>query len=142
MMKSAKSFSTRISAFILVSLVLSCTLTTTRSKDPAFITSPDTVATRIRQLILTRNINVYGLEKTANGKVSAELTISLINPLNEPNGQEEQNQLGKEVAEIIKQSIKSPGDYSIYTVLFVKEETNGAVTKSSYTGHSFKFQDL
>jgi hypothetical protein len=121
---------------------MSCTLTTSKSKDPVFIASSDSVAAKIRNLILTRNVNVYGIEKTTNGKVSAELTIRLINPLNEPSDEKKRTQLGKEVAEIIKQSIKAPGDYSVYTVLFVKEETNGSVTKSSYTGHEYKFQDL
>ena len=130
-------------ALVLISLVLiSCTFTTTKSKDPVFVSSTDSVAAKIRELILTRNVNVHGTETTTNGKTSSELTIRLINPLNEPNNESQRYQLGKEIAVIIKQAIKNPADYSVYTVLFVKEESNGAVTKSSYRGQKYKLQDL
>ena len=110
---------------LVLSLALRCTFTTTRQKDPVLIANADSIAAKIRTLILTRNVNVSGTQKTTNGKASAELTIRLINPLNEPADPDRRFQLGKQIATIIKQSIQNPEEYSVYTVLFVKEETDG-----------------
>jgi hypothetical protein len=123
-------------------LLLSCTVSTTKTKDPVFTVSPDSISLSLKSLIVAKEVNLSGTETKTNGKITSELTVRLINSINAPEDETQRTEIGKQVAKLLKQALKNPGDYTTYKVLFVTQETDGAVTRSSYTGHIYKSDDL
>jgi len=131
-----------ILALVAFSLLTSCTFTTTKRKDPVFTVDLNTISDTIGKIIATQEVNLHGVETKKNGKVTTELTIRLINPLNAPATQEQQNEMGKHIARLLKQSMKDKRDYQVYTVLFVNQRTSGGVSESNYSGRTYKLEEL
>lgn len=127
---------------IVAMLITSCTVTTTKIKDPVFSESMDSIQTNLNKLITCQNINLNGKEITTNGKTRAELEIDVNNGQNVPAGEIQMDALGKSIAQNIKKALKDQNEYNQYTVLFVTKENSGAITKSTWKGKAFKSEEL
>ena len=131
-----------ILALVAFSFLISCTFTTTKRKDPVFTVDLSTISDTIGKIIATQEVNLHGVETKRNGKVTTELTVRLINPLNAPPTQDQQNDMGKHIARLLKQSMRDKDDFQVYTVLFVNQRNSGGVSESNYTGRTFKVEEL
>jgi hypothetical protein len=127
--------------FGLTALLASCTLTTTRMKDPIFIDSGK-VEKELTSMVRAEHINLSGKEITSNGKTSTELEVAITNGTNVPKGDNERKSLEKSIAASVKNNLKDPNAYDKYTVLFVTKETSGAVTKRNWVGDAFSVKEL
>jgi hypothetical protein len=79
--------------------------------------------------------------KTTQGD-SLELTIRLINCKNAPKTSIAQDSLGIKIARRFKNTLGYNNQISGYTVLYVKETSSLLITKSTYTGHTWKTKEL
>lgn len=124
-----------------VILMVSCTITTTKTKDPVF-TDMSKVQNEMVTLVRAENIHISGKEITTKKKITSELEVVVTNGNSIPASDEERKALGKSIATSIKRNLKDPNEFEKYTVLFVTKVENGAVTKRSSVGDVFSSTDL
>jgi hypothetical protein len=62
-------------AVLSFSLLCSCTVTTNHPKNPVFTTDDAGMSAKLQRYVQCEHINVAGLEKETNGKVSSQLTV-------------------------------------------------------------------
>ncbi|HWI91326.1 MAG TPA: hypothetical protein VNT20_08620 [Flavisolibacter sp.] len=122
-------------------LLLGCTITTTKTKDPVF-TDIDRVQNELGNLVKAANINLNGKEITTNKKTRCELEVAITNGVNIPTGDDERRSLGKSIAVSIKHNLKDPNEFDDYKVLFVTKIESGAVTKRNWVGDVFSSTEL
>jgi hypothetical protein len=125
----------------LTALLASCTLTTTKTKDPVF-TDVNKVKNELTSIVRAEHINLDGKEITSNGKSTAELEVAITNGINVPTKDYERRTLEKSIAASVKSNLKDPNAYDKYIVFFVAKETNGAVTKRNWVGDEFSAKEL
>jgi hypothetical protein len=136
---------TKTSAFTVIittMLVAGCTITTTKTKNPAFSKSTDALQSELNKLVSCENINLDGKEITTNGKSSSELEIDITNGQNIPADENQMNDLGRQIAIIIKSSLQDKNEYDTYKVLFVVKKGDGDVTQRTWKGKIFKSVEL
>jgi len=136
--------SSKNKSFLLVSLIFllgSCTVTTTRTKDPVF-NDINQVEQELRGLITAENINLNGKEITSNKKTTSELEVSITNGKNIPAGDDERKALGKSIATTIKNNLKDSREFDTYKVLFVTKTESGGLTKRNWVGNIFSSTEL
>jgi len=132
-----------VSLVLLMTLIIvSCTLTTTKTKAPLFSKSTDSLQADLNKIVSCEGINIDGEEITTNGKVSSELEIDITNGHNIPADENQMDDLGKQIAVIVKQSLKDKGEYNTYKVLFVIKKEDGSVTETTSKGKIFKSEEL
>ena len=122
-------------------LLVSCTVTTTKTKDPVF-TDMSNVQKELVTLVKAENINLSGEEITTNKKTTSELQVAITNSINIPAGDQERKALGKSIATSIKRNLIDPNEFDKYTVLFVTKVENGGVTKRNWVGDVFSSTEL
>ena len=123
-------------------LIYSCSFTETKTINPAFTLSHDSISRDINSIIVTPEVNVTGKEIGSNGNITTELTINIINSKRLPTDANEQKKIGEHVAILLKNTLKDPNSYTDYKVLFTQRIIDGAVTKSTFVGYSYKSKDL
>jgi hypothetical protein len=123
-------------------LLTGCTLSTTWTKNPVFRPDWDTLSSRLKNLVVCENIIIQGKMKKTGGQTFSELTVRLVNGKNLPGDQGKRNEIGKEIAILLKQSLKNPDDFDSYMVLFVNQQIHGPLSKSSYMGRTFRREEL
>src|SRR5688572_21927611 len=126
---------------LLFVLVLSCTFTTTKTRNPEFI-DISLVDKKLDSLITCENFNIKGTETTTNKKSNSEIEISTINCPEVPSNNDQEVDLAKTIASEIKKNLKNPTQYETYKVLFVTKRTNGVVTKTNSKSYVFNSKDL
>ena len=122
-------------------LLVSCTVTTTKTKDPVF-TDMSNVQKELVTLVKAENINLSGEEITTNKKTTSELQVAITNGINIPAGDQDRKALGKSIATSIKRNLIDPNEFDKYTVLFVTKVENGGVTKRNWVGDVFSSTEL
>jgi hypothetical protein len=115
---------------------------TTKSIDPVFTMSLDSISRDINTIIFTPEANINGKQISSNGNTRTELIINLINPNDLPSDTSEQNTLGQNIATLLKHALKDPNSFTDYKVLFTRKVIDGSTTKSNYTGYSYKSSAL
>jgi hypothetical protein len=125
----------------ITSVMVSCTLTTTKTKAPVFA-DVGRVKKELTSLVRAENINLAGKEITAYSKTTSELEVDITNGKDIPTADNERKALGKSIAVSVKNNLKDPNAYDKYTVLFITKETNGAVTKRNWVGNIFSAKEL
>lgn len=128
--------------FIATMLLASCTTTTTKTKNPTFNKSTDSLQMELNKLVSCQGIDLDGKEITTNGKVSSELEIDITNGQNIPSDENQMNNLGKQIAVVIKGALQDKNEYDTYKVLFITKKENGSVTQRTWEGKIFKSQEL
>lgn len=121
---------------ILLSL-FSCTFTTIKPKEPHFIADPGSISADIGRLIAAEQVGFTGSELKTNGQATSELSVTLVNAKNPPKDQDQYGELGEQIAQLLKHSLKDPNEYDTYKVIFLIEQTKGAVTKSRSAEFSY-----
>jgi hypothetical protein len=122
-------------------MVTSCSITTTKIKDPVF-NDNDKIEKELKSLVNPEHINLNGKEITTNKKTTSELEISIINGSNIPTTDEERTALEKSIAKCIKRNLKYPNEFDTYRVLFVSSVESGGVTTRTSTGDVFNSTEL
>jgi hypothetical protein len=140
----ALSPKTKTFSFLLFSLLIfgSCTLTTTKQKDPLFSESPDSLRSELNQLVVCQNFNVDGKEIMTERKTSSVLEIDVVNGRGIPPNEDQMAALGKRIAAKIKEALQDKNEYNAYKVLFVAVRENGSVTQRKWRGKIFQSNDL
>lgn len=123
-------------------LVLSCTWTAIKPNKPDFVLDMKTISASIRSLIITQEITFTGSELSTKGKNVSELELILLNAENPPEFRYQYNELGKEIARLLKQALKNPNQYDNYKIVFLFEETKGTVTRGKSADFSYKVNEL
>src|SRR5437762_3423121 len=116
----SKKVKTCLTIFCAATSITSCTLTTTKTKNPVFNVTTDQVQNDLNKLVSCESINLDGREINKNGKANSELEIDIINGQNIPGDESQMISLGKLIASDIKRSLKDQKQYNTYNVLFVK----------------------
>jgi len=124
--------------FIVCIFIFSCSMNTTKSIDPVFTMSLDSISRDINTIIFTPEVNISGKRISSNGNTTTELIINLINRNNLPSDTSEQNTLGQNIATLLKHALKDPNSFTDYKVLFTRKVIDGSSTKSNYTSYSYK----
>jgi hypothetical protein len=133
---------TKLLLFVyIITLLSSCTITTTKTKDPVF-TDMSKVQNELVGLVKAENINLNGKEITTNKKTTSELEVAITNGTNIPTGDDERKALGKSIATYIKRNLKDPNEYDKYTVLFVTKIESSVATKRNWVGDVFNSTEL
>jgi len=137
-----KSMNIFFKAAICVAFLLSsCTLTTTKTKNPGF-TDQAKVENELMSLVTSENINLNGQEITKNRKTTSELEIYITNGRNIPTNEDERRWLGKSIATCVKRNLKDANQFDTYKVLFVTRVEKGGVTKRSWAGNVFSSTEI
>ena len=121
---------------------LSCTFTTSRTKNPEFRITADSLVINLNKLVTCKHYNLDGTEKKTNGKISDELEIDIINGRDIPSADDPMKALGKSIASEVKLALKRPDEYMIYKVLFVKQTASAGITVNSYKSVAFKTEEI
>jgi hypothetical protein len=123
-------------------MLLACTTTVTRSKNPVFAAPMDSLQAGLNRLIVFEHINLDGEEVTTNGKPSTRLQIEVLNGKDIPENGDRLKALAHSLAAGVKDALKDKNEYENYTVLFVKVESSAGVTKRNWKEVTFKSGDL
>jgi hypothetical protein len=126
----------------LLALLLGCTTTITKTKPPVFALATDSIAADLNALISCEHINIDGKDIVTNGADSSVLVVEIINGKNVPGNQNDMARLAHYIASAVKGALRDKDEYSSVAVLFVRRETDGAVTKRSWTGKVFASAEL
>lgn len=132
-----------ISLVLLMPLIIaSCTLTTTKTKDPLFSKSTDSLQVDLNKIVSCEAINLDGEEISTNGTASTELEIDITNGRNIPSGENQMKDLEKQIAVKVKQALRDRNEYNTYKVLFVTKKENAGITETTSDGRIFKSEEL
>src|ERR1043165_740708 len=88
-------------------LMIQCTVTTTKKKDPIFNTDSKSLFSDITGIIPAQEIAIAGTETNTNGKINSELTITILNPKQVPEDTAEIDQIALQIAVTVKQAVKN-----------------------------------
>lgn len=99
-------------------------------------------ANGFKQIVSCEGINLGGKEISTNGKVSSELEIDITNGQNIPTDENQMNDLGKQIALVVKQALQDKSQYNTYKVLFVTKREDAGVTQRTWKGKIFKSEEL
>ncbi len=127
---------------LLMVLLISCTTTITRTKQPVFSVSTDSLDVDLSRIVSCENINVGGKDIVTNGRDSTVLEIDIINGKSIPGYDSGMIPLARDIASKVKGALQDKDQYRSYAVIFLKRETTGAVTKSSWTGKVFSSDEI
>lgn len=128
---------------VLIALfIVSCTTTTTKTKDPIFSKSTNDLEVELKKLVSSEGINLDGKEITTNGKTSSELQIDIKNGQNIPIDKNQMNELGRQIAIVVKNALQDKNEYNTYKVLFVTIKEEGASTQKDWKGKIFESEEL
>ena len=123
-------------------LIFSCTMTTTKSKNPVFSKSTDSLQVGLNKLVSCEGVNLDGKEISTNGKINTELEIDITNGQNSPTDPNQIDALGKQIAAEIKQTLQDKTEYQTYKVLFITKTESAGVPSRTWKGKIFKSEEL
>lgn len=126
----------------MLQVFISCTTTTTRTKEPVFNKSTDSIENELNALVACKGINLNGKETTDNGNVTSELEIQITNGQNIPTDDTQMIDLGKKIAIVIKKGLKNSSEFQTFRVLFITETDNSGITTKNWIGKTFKIEEL
>jgi hypothetical protein len=132
----------RMTWLLLIAALASCKYTVTKRKSPQLAVDDQTLSATIINLVKCEHINLNGTETTTNGHSTSELLVEIVNGINVPQAQNEQDSLNKKIAIEIKHDLKNGDQYDTYKVLFVDLQEKGNTTKTHYTGHIWNSKEL
>ena len=123
-------------------LIIGCTTTTTKTKNPVFSKSTDSLQVDLNKLVSCEGVNLDGKEITTNGKINTELEIDITNGQNVPTDENQMNALAKQIAVEIKEALQDKTEYQTYKVLFITKTESAGVTSRTWKGKIFKSEEL
>lgn len=123
-------------------LIVSCTTTTTKTKNPVFSKPPNSLQADLNKLVSCEGINLDGKEINTDGKINTELEIDITNGQNIPSDENQMNDLGRRIAVEIKEALQDKAEYQTYKVLFITKTESAGVTSRTWKGKFFKSEEL
>src|SRR6185312_9518903 len=121
-----------------ITLIVSCTTTTTKTKNPVFSKPTNSLQVDLNKLVSCEGINLDGKEINTDGKINTELEIDITNGQNIPTDENQMNDLGKRIAVEIKEALQDKAEYQTYKVLFITKTESAGVTSRTWKGKIFK----
>ncbi len=125
-----------------VLVVISCTTTITKIKNPVFGKSIDSLQVNLSKIVTCENVDLDGLEINTNGEISTVLEIHITNGQNIPTDDNQLNELGKQIATEVKGVLQDKNEYQTYEVLFITKTENAGITRKTWKGKIFKTEEL
>jgi len=125
-----------------ITLIVSCTTTTTKTKNPVFSKPTNSLQVDLNKLVSCEGINLDGKEINTDGKINTELEIDITNGQNIPTDENQMNDLGKHIAVEIKEALQDKAEYQTYKVLFITKTESAGVTSRTWKGKIFKAEEL
>jgi len=129
-------------SFLIVLLLTQCKYTTTSQKQAILNIPSDSLSYQLGRIIVCKHIDITGKDIKAGGQISTELDISMINSKDLPSDRNNQNELAKKIATIIKNALQNKNDFDSYKVFFITETKSenamGTITKKNYISFDFK----
>jgi len=125
-----------------ITLIVSCTTTTTKTKNPVFSKPTNSLQVDLNKLVSCEGINLDGKEINTDGKINTELEIDITNGQNIPTDENQMNDLGKRIAVEIKEALQDKAEYQTYKVLFITKTESAGVTSRTWKGKIFKAEEL
>jgi hypothetical protein len=123
-------------------LIIGCTTTTTKTKNPVFSKATDSLQVDLNKLVACETINLDGKEINTDGKITMELEIDIVNGHNIPTDENQMNDLGKQIAVKFKEALQDKTEYQTYKVLFITKTESAGVTSRTWKGKIFKSEEL
>jgi hypothetical protein len=130
---ASKKIKTLSFFFIAATLIASCTMTSTKTKNPTFGKSTASLEADLNKIVSCEGINLQGKEITTNGKITSEVEIDITNGRNIPTDENQMNDLGKQIAVVIS-ALQDKNEYGTYKVLFITKKSAGSVTQRNWIG--------
>ncbi|MEO7047635.1 MAG: hypothetical protein ABI091_20215 [Ferruginibacter sp.] len=122
--------------------MVSCTMTSTKTKNPVFSKSTDSLQADLNRIVSCERINLDGKEISNNGRLSSVLEIDITNGQNTPTSESQMEELEKQIALLVKQALKDKDEYNSYKVLFVTTKEDADLTQRTWKGKVFKSEEL
>jgi hypothetical protein len=143
-MKMIFSKMTKIVSFVtlIIFSIVSCTMTSTKTKNPLFSKSTDSLQADLNKIVSCEGINLDGKEISNNGRLSSELEIDITNGQNTPTSESKMDELEKRIAVLVREALKDKVEYNSYKVLFVTKKEDAGVTQRTSKGKVFKSDEL
>src|SRR5580658_3225571 len=104
---------------VFFALLVGCTTTIKKRKDPVFNVSTDSLNAGLVNLVTCEHITLDGEDINTNGKDSSELEIDIINGKDIPKDNDSLKALGRPIALLIKDALKDRSEYDRFSVYFV-----------------------
>ena len=127
---------------VFFALLVGCTTTIKKRKDPVFNVSTDSLNAGLVNLVTCEHITLDGEDINTNGKDSSELEIDLINARNIPKSDDSLRAFGRPIALLMKNALKDRNEYDRLSVYFVQTDTSAVVVKRNWKGFIFPSTDL
>jgi len=138
-----KYFKPALSLLILLFSVTYLTgCTSTQTYMPELNANQKAIADSITSKYGFENIEMMGKKTSGSGGNHTSVTVKFINGKNIPSDESAQTTIAKELAQLVKKTLKTPNEFESYTILFVTRTVDGASTSEKYTGHEFKLGEI
>ena len=137
-----------ISLLALISTLIVGCVTTTKTKNPVFAVSTDSLNVSLTNVLLLhhvdscKNINLDGEEKTTNGYASSEMNIKITNGKNIPTDEKQMTELEKQIALVVRNSLSNKNEYGTYNIYIVTKKDDGGISLKTYKEQTFDLKDL
>lgn len=141
-MQHLRRFKALVACCSIALFAIACTITTTKTKNPTFSVTTDSLQLELNKIVSCESIAINGTEITRNKKTSYELEIGILNGNDIPSDQNEMIELGKQIAKTIKNGLQNKNEFDIYKVLFISRSENGGFTRQESRSKEFKSAEL
>jgi len=123
-------------------LFIGCTFTTTKTIEPKFRDGIESMQPRLEALLTCEHINVTGIQITVDGKTDRKLEISILNPVDLPQNNNDLKKLARSVAREFKNQLVNRGEFNIFKIFFIKQTGNEKIKSNSYKEVTLEYDEL
>jgi len=124
--------------FAIVAFLWICSCNYTQTYTPEFNGKQAAVLDSINSKYSFEDVEVQGKITSGTGGNHSVLTIRFVNGKNLPAGDDKVTALAKQLAKLIKATLKNPKAIESYTVFFDAKTVDGITTTTHSSGHEFK----
>jgi hypothetical protein len=115
-----------------------CSCNYSQTYTPEFNGKQAAVLDSINSKYSFEDIEIQGKKTSGTGGSHSVLTIRFVNGKNLPTDDDKMTDLAKQLAKLIKSTLKDPKAIESYTVFFETKTVDGITTTTHSSGHEFK----
>lgn len=124
--------------FAVAAFLWICSCSYTKTYTPEFSGKQSAVLDSINSKYSFEDVAVIGKKTSGTSGDHTILTIRFVNGKNLPTNDDEMVALAKQLAKLVKSTLKNPKEIESYNVFFDTKTVDGNTTTTKYTGHEFK----
>ena len=125
-------------AFAIAAFLWICGCNYTKTYTPEFNGKQAAVLDSINSKYSFEDVAIIGKKTSGSGGDHNVLTIRFVNGRNLPADDDQLVALAKQLAKLVKSTLKNPKEIESYTVFFDTKTVDGNTTTTKYSGHEFK----